>query len=357
MGRGRVIRNVPRDCVCAKLPDRTLEVLRHMISVARNGEVLLTADEIGRAFDFSRVTAHKHLRRLEDFGLVLPREWVVRTDGSRCVARIVQGGLHVGLHCPYIHKENTDSRLGSSYFPRCRAGETVAEGIEMQDTTSSFNALIEDLNATPPKKGVVDLAHMPKYPSPAVCKLISYPNQPVLPPQKTAAINMMKRAFRAVVHKHYGKTPKVDAKAYYRLEKVLPALRQRGVTNVWSWCSYRMTHWLAHDDKGKAPGIDWILNAPAVHKFYGAFKATSSRYEHVGKVSMTSAHRELLSRWTKLHESLRQIHPHDAQAVHEKREAILSDRKYAELRSLSEHQRGVEEARLYSLLARGKWIW
>jgi hypothetical protein len=217
--------------------------------------------------------------------------------------------------------------------------------------------MIEDLNATAPRRDAVDPALLPAYPSPSVCPLVRYPVQPLLPDDGNAATKMMIRAFKGVVQKTYGKTPRVDSKATFRMRRVLTAMRRHGFRNAWSWAAYRMTHWLAHDEKNKPPPVDWIWNAQAIDKFAGAFKATASRYEHLGKVSMTPAHRELIHRWQKLSEALRKIDMSNAQATNEVRVSILPDSEYNRLRALSEDQRGAEEARLFAALAKGRWIW
>lgn len=354
MGRGRTDYKLARARIVAKVGARTFDVLRVLLDHARNGEALITATEIGDALHFSRVTAHKHLRRLEDAGVIAVGEWVTREDGSCCVSRRIDprwvGGLQVGLHFQETQEHNV-KETGCSISPRCRAGATG----EME--TMTLLDMIEDLNATAPRRVRVDLALMPPYPTPSVCPLVRYPSQPRLPENTAAAARMMVRSFKAVVLKAYGKSPRVDRKAEFRMKRVLAAFKRHGIDNAWAWSAYRMTHWQAHNDDGKAPPVDWILNAPAVDKFAGAFKATAARYEHIGKVSMTPAHRELMSRWQKLSEALCKINTADAQAVREKRDQILPDHTFNKLRDLSEHQRGAEEARLFAALARGRWIW
>lgn len=357
MGRERSNNTLAHADILAKVGARTFEVFLFLIKHARSEETLVTAKEIADALDFSRVSAHKHLRRLADAGYVTSGEWVTREDGSRCVSRrLCVGGLQGGLHCPYISSYEI-SRLSSSFSPRCRAGE--AEGItDCKDMDpADFVSLIEDLNDTAPRKSGVDLSLLPPYPTPSVCPLIRYPNQPLLPTEEVAAVKMMIRAFKAMTHKVYGKTPRVDRKAIFRLRPVRRALTRNNFRNPWAWCAYRMNHWLSHDDKNKAPGVDWIWNTKAVDKFAGAFKATSARYEHLGKVGMTPAHQELLRRWQNLYKKIGGISGVNSQVASELRDEILPADTYERLRKLSEEQRGVQESDLYAQLANGRWIW
>lgn len=357
MGRERTDYKLARARIIAKVGARSFDVFAYLIKHARGDEALVTASEIAESLGFSRVSAHKHLRRLADAHLVIVGEWVTRADGSRCVSRrLAEGGLHGGLHCPYL-SNYVIGRLSSSLSPRCRAGDADRKkGLEDMDS-SDFTFLIESLNETAPQRQSVDLAALPPYPTPSICPLVRYPSQPHFPPEDAAAVKMMIRAFKAIVHKTYGKTPRVDSKAMFRLRPVLKAMRQKNFCNPWAWAAYRMTHWLPHDEKNKAPGVDWIWNTKAVEKFAGAFKATTARYEHLGKVSMTPAHGELLRRWQNLYKKLGRIQGVNAQAAYVARGEILSVETYEQLRTLSEDQRGAEEARLFAALAKGRWIW
>jgi predicted transcriptional regulator len=119
MGRERTDYNLARARIIAKVGARSFDVLAYLIKHARNNEALVTATEIGEALNFSRVSAHKHLRRLIDADMLTTCEWRVESirDGR---------GVYRGVYTS--KNKNTKRRKQGVRFPRAAArGQPMRE--------------------------------------------------------------------------------------------------------------------------------------------------------------------------------------------------------------------------------------
>lgn len=204
---------------------------------------------------------------------------------------------------------------------------------------------------------VFDVSDLPPYPSAGLIHTVHVPKMPRWSGEDAQDARLMLRAFRSVIKHVYGKSPRVDKEAVFRLRSAAPAMRQVCRT-PWAWAAFRMQQWRLSEKSSKRPGIDYVYSRRMAEKHAEYFHRMEESYDVINKVVVVAAHSELQSRW----EACRRLvaNPNNAPGREVTRrlvEETLPSREYQRLAHEAGAQYADMNADLYRRLAAGEWLW
>ena len=185
------------------------------------------------------------------------------------------------------------------------------------------------------------------------------PPMPRLTGDRHADAKMLIKAYKAACHSWYGRRPRVDRKATFRMLHAVMAFRKTSVRSAYAWAAFRLKQWQLSENSRKPPKIDYVFSKSVVEKHADYFNAMSASYDVLNRVVLTPSHRELVRRWERCQRALGspKLGPsgvgHDARIVSE----ILPKDLYTQLMRQAAKERSNLQADMTRRLAAGEWIW
>ena len=243
-------------------------------------------------------------------------------------------------------------RLGATREP--------GEGVALMTRTNEENEIDPTLvleRAPVPRH--VDAAHLPPYPAASRYPTIKYPRMPRLTGDKSGDARLLVRAYKAVVLHKYGRKPRVDKQAHFRMRTAAAAMHKHGIESPFAWAWFRAVCWSMSEKSSKKPSIDYVFSAKVIEQHAAQFKRKQSAYDVLRRVRITPSHARLLVLWESARRAAmsKKIGSPGEEGTRRAVSAILPDGLYRELASKIEEERATAEAELYRRLAQGEWIW
>jgi len=379
------------------LPPRTQQVHAALLALAdEQGIFVLSLEEVAHAVGVSRQVLHRHMHRLRAAKLLEDLDAMAGKDAGWRRVRRVRGANRGGFVttteqvprlqtpvtnpslnvCPgykppvtnpyiYIYENMHAVDTGELRSPVSTAGRSRADregdaAVENEiDDATLEQQLIELMSGPSDPPRPFEWRLLPPYPDTKRVLPVYVPKMPRLSDDNAANAKLLVRAYKAACLKHYGKRPRVDGKATFRMRHAERALRRHKFLSPYAWASFRMRQWQYSERRTKPPSIDYVFSVNVIDEHAEHFKARSDSYDVLRKIVLTPAHSALITRWERARravaspkagppgedETMRIIDQHLPAAV------------YHDLADLAAAQRSDMLADLHRRLAAGEWIW
>ncbi len=220
------------------------------------------------------------------------------------------------------------------------------------------NALME-LMQPGPKPLRVKSEHLPVYPSAKEFPTVHVPRMPRLSQDLGSDAKLMVRAYKAVCLHKYGKKPRVERKAVFRMQSAAQALYTAGVKSPYAWAAFRLTQWMFSERKDKPPGIDYVFSKKVVDAHADHYSRKAASLDVTNRITLTPTHLRLLELWESCRRAAQRPIPGvSGEIVTRKAVArILPAELYSERAAKIPGERAAIEADMFRRLAAGEWIW
>jgi len=167
------------------------------------------------------------------------------------------------------------------------------------------------------------------------------------------------KAYKAACLRRYGKRPRVDKSAVFRMKAAVLALRRQKFVSPYAWAGFRLTQWQYSARRAKPPPVDYVFSAKSVDEQAEQYRRQAASYEVLHRVVLTPAHIDLLARWELCRRAVaspkhKEIGEGETQRIVD---SILPPHTYHDLAARVPVERSAIEANLYRRLAAGEWIW
>lgn len=370
-----------------RLPIKTRYVLDRLIELSQCGVLVQTLEELADALGLSRRTLFKHFTRLRNAGVLhdyetrpgeRPGEWrrVRWVGGPKPTARASLGGPkppECGECCrlgcttwgpqtlKYVSEPGVEVALGfPSENPSRFAGMAPVREIGMHEK-DDLTRMFENGSV----RRQFSLSELHPYPD---VEPIRVPQMPSFTGETDTDANLMLRAYKAACLHRYGKRPRLDKKARFRMVRVVVAMREASVRSPYAWANFRLRQWIHMDvskaqgkkpDPSKPPSIDFVFSQRVVEKHAAYFRSWASTYDVLGRVELAPAHRRLLDLWEKCRSAAAspKLGPAGVEHTEAMVERILPSSEYVALCKLAAKERSDIQAELTRRVAAGEWVW
>lgn len=379
---------VPDELASCKLPQRTRDVYLQLFSLATNGLLAETTADLARQLGMSRQALHKHMVRLRAADLLTELETCSTSDGGwRRLRRITVPGVYKPEHKndsthqatrTTVYKPRLQTRIyinTKDQFdmanPKGLRNETTDDDTRRsaalpRSAEADVNPLevdvdtqLEELMQAGPQPRALNLEHLPPYPSAKRYATAHVPRMPRVSGDLNADAKLFIRAYKAICVDRYGKKPRVDRKATFRMRTAVTALRKAGFASPYAWAAFRLTQWTFSERSNKPPGIDYVFSRKVIEEHGEQYKRKAATYDVLNRVLLTPSHTRLLELWESCRRSA--LCPNSVEPGEKGTRAIvakiLPGSLYASLASSIAGERSAMEADLYRRLAAGEWIW
>lgn len=235
------------------------------------------------------------------------------------------------------------------------AGLRDSRTMKDTDVTDTIEELLQ--SARPPR--VFDARLLPPYPGQNTVPTVVVPKMPRLSGDTPADARLLVRAYKAACHARYGRRPRVDSKAAFRMQRAVLTMRAAEIVSPYAWASFRLVQWQYSERRTKPPGIDYVFSAKVIEEHATQYHRKAESYDVLHRVLVTPAHAELLELWERCRRAVASPNAGDSgeQATVRIIESILPAATYHDLVERVPAERDAMTADLYRRLAAGEWIW
>ena len=367
-----------------QLPRRTRHVHEVLLALAEDNLVTLTLAELAKEVGISRQALHPHMSRLRKAGLVTELG-ALGGDDHACVRlrRVTRETFTNPVYTRPIHTLNNNGNvdthnpkglriqartcsLRSGCAATTRTGHRYAAGeIEEEMTMQEAQPTDEDdflggiLQGGAPPRPVVR-EHLPDYPGVKKFRPVQVPRMPRLNGDTIGDARLLVRAYKACVLNKYGKRPRVDKQAHFRMRRAAATMLKAGVTSPYAWAAFRMRNWQYSEKAAKKrPGIDYVFSSDVVTQHYEHYSRRQTSHDVLDRRRLAPSHARLLDLWKACEQAARSpdAGPPGEQGTLAVVSTILPPTLYAELAAAIPGERSAIEADLFRRLAAGDWIW
>jgi len=204
-----------------------------------------------------------------------------------------------------------------------------------------------------------DASLLPPFPGARKIAPVRVPMMPRLSGDEGADSRLLIKAYKAACSQRYGKKPRVDRKAAFRMRHAVERLRAHEIVSPYAWAGFRMTQWQYSERRTAPPKIDYVFSKKVVDEHADHFKRKAESYDVIGRVMLTPSHSELLRLWDLCR---RKVASPNAGGIGEEETTrivseVLPPETYHDLEARVPNERDEIEADLFRRLAAGDWIW
>jgi hypothetical protein len=224
-----------------------------------------------------------------------------------------------------------------------------------EDTATDLAQLFDQ--GAPPR--TFDGRLLPPYPGTEKIPPVAVPRMPRLSGEINGDAKLLIRAYKAACARRYGKRPKVDRSAVFRMKHAVLTMRRRDLASPYAWAGFRLTQWQYSERRSKPPPIDYVFSTKVIDEHLEQYKRAASSYEVLHRVVLTPAHADLLERWERCRRAVASPKRTETGEGETLRIVanILPPATYHDLAARVPDERAEIEADLYRRLAAGEWIW
>lgn len=337
------------------LPPRTRQIYARLVELTEpdGGLLLSTTTELAMIIGISRQTLHTHLTRMRHAGVLLELEAVQADDGWKRLRRVIPP-LQTPLTTTQTYRQGKHALVGELRSPT-NAGRCAPTEVNMSDEADD----LADLLGSAPRARPFDPRLLPPYPSTEKIKPVVVPRMPRLRVEDAGASALLIRAYKAACSHRYGRRPRVDKQARFRMGRAALAMFKAKIVSPYAWAGFRLTQWQYSERRSKPPGIDYVFSAKVIEEHLPQYRRKAESYDVLHRVMLTPAHAELLELWERCR---RAVASPNSGGIGQREtvrivEGILPPAVYHDLMERVPAQREEMRADLYRRLAAGEWIW
>jgi hypothetical protein len=345
--------------ILEKLPPRTREIHSRLVRLTADSDGLLVASmiELAALFKTSRQTLHTHITRLRRAGLLQDLESIAADESWRRVRRVISPLQTPLTNSHLLIDEGMHAKPSEGLRPSFGfAGRRVAASKEEPMTDhDELAALLAGVGPARP----FDARLLPPYPGIDTIQPVTSPKMPRLSGDLAGDGRLLIKAYKAACSHRYGRKPRVDKRAAFRMQAAVLALRKNEIVSPYAWAGFRLTQWQYSERRSKPPKIDYVFSAKVIDEQIGMYRRKAESYDVLHRVMLTPSHAELLERWERCRRAV--ASPNSGEIGEEETvrivTSILPPSTYHDLAERVPGERAAMSADLFRRLAAGEWIW
>ena len=346
--------------ILEKLPPRTREIHARLVEITADdgGMLLATTSELATLFGISRQALHPHLVRLRRAGVLQDLEATQGADGWKRVRRVLPPlqtpfTNPITIKTKYVHA-NPSERLRLSYGFAERLAAPNGERMINEDNDKLAALLAGGEPARP-----FDARLLPPYPGTDTVEPVAVPKMPRMSGDRQGDARLLIKAYKAACAARYGRKPRVDRKATFRMQAAVLAMKREKIVSPYAWAGFRLTQWQYSERRSKPPKVDYVFSARVIEEHVEMYRRKAESYDVLHRVVLAPSHAELLERWERCR---RAVASPNSGGIGERETvrivtSILPPDTYHDLVDRVPEERATMSADLYRRLAAGEWIW